>query len=59
MANRYTVTRTVQVNQAIVIKADTPEKAIELSRKTKFKDWATENAKRGNYKATLFGGSDE
>jgi len=54
MSSRYTVTRTVQVNQAIVIKADSESKAIELARKTKFKDWATENAKRGNYKATLF-----
>lgn len=54
MSQRFTVTRSVSVKQAIVIKADSEAKAIELSRKTKFKDWATENAERSNYKAVPF-----
>lgn len=54
MSKRYTVTRTVEVNQAIVLKADSASKAIELSRKTKFKDWSSENGKRTNYEATEF-----
>lgn len=54
MSKRFTVTRTVEVNQSIVLKADTEAKAIEASRKTKFKDWSSENGKRTNYSATEF-----
>lgn len=54
MSKRFTVTRTVELKQAIVVKADTAAKAIEASRKTKFKDWSSENGKRGGYKATEF-----
>lgn len=54
MSKRFTVTRTVELKQAIVIKADTAAKAIEASRKTKFNDWSGENGKRGNYKAVEF-----
>lgn len=54
MSKRFTVTRTVEVKQAIVLKADTAAKAIEASRKTKFKDWSSETGKRTNYGATEF-----
>lgn len=54
MSKRFVVTRTVTVRQAIVLKAENASKAIELSRKTKFKDWSTENAQRSDYKATEF-----
>lgn len=54
MSKRYTVTRTVTVNQAIVLKANSKSDAIELSRKTKFKDWSSENGKRSNYEAVEF-----
>lgn len=54
MSQRFTVTRNVLVKQAIVLKASTASEAIELSRKTKFKDWATENAERTGYNATPF-----
>lgn len=49
---RYVVTRKVHVNQALVVKAGSKSEAIELARKSKFKDWATENAKRTDYNAT-------
>lgn len=51
---RFIVTRTVEVKQAIVLKANTASEAIEASRKTKFKDWSSENGKRSNYNATDF-----
>jgi len=54
MSKRFTVTRTVISNQAIVLKADSASEAKELARKTKLKSWATENAKRTNYNATEF-----
>ena len=54
MSKRFTVTRTVEVKQAIVIKATTASEAIEASRKTKFKDWSSENGKRTNYNAVEF-----
>ncbi len=54
MSQRYTVTRLVSVKQAIVIKATSAEDAIRLSKQTKFKSWATENAERSGYKAVAF-----
>jgi hypothetical protein len=49
---KFTVIRDVIVRQAISIKAETAAKAIEASRKTKFKEWSTvDNAKRSNYNA--------
>lgn len=49
---RFVVTRKVHVNQALVVKASSASEAVELARKSKFKDWATENAKRTDYNAT-------
>lgn len=54
MSPRFTVTRNVLVKQSIVIKAPTKAKAIELSRKTKFKDWSSENGERTGYNAVPF-----
>lgn len=51
---RFTVTRNVLVKQAIVLKASTASEAIELSRKTKFKDWASDNSQRTAYNAVPF-----
>ena len=49
---KYQVSRIVSVLQTIAIKAESPEQAIELSRKSKFKEWATvDNKRRKNYKA--------
>ena len=54
MSKRFIVTRTVEVKQAIVLKANSTSDAIELSRQTKFKDWSSENGKRSNYGAVEF-----
>lgn len=55
MNNRFTVTRTVHVNQSIVIKAPTASKALELARKSKFKEWSQgDRSKRTNYDVTEF-----
>ncbi len=54
MSKRFIVTRNVDVKQALVVKAETAEKAIELARQSKFKDWSSENGKRSNYQATTF-----
>lgn len=54
MSQRFVVTRQVTVNQALVIKANNASEAIELSRKSAYKDWSTENAKRSGYKAVEF-----
>lgn len=51
--SKYQVTRTVRVIQTIAIKANSSSEAIELARKSKFKDFATlDNKKRSDYTAT-------
>lgn len=54
MSKRFVVTRTVTTRQAIVLKANTEEEAIELSRKQDYKKWSTENAQRSGYSAMEF-----
>lgn len=54
MSQRFTVTRTVLVKQSIVLRAETKAKAIELARKTRFKDWSSENGERTGYNAVPF-----
>jgi len=56
MSQRFTVTRTVLSKQAIVLKASSEANAIELSRKTKFVDWASDNTQRNGYNAVAFEG---
>lgn len=54
MSKRYTVTRNVLVKQATVVKANSSDEAIKLSKSLKYKAWGTENAERSGYTATVF-----
>lgn len=56
MAKRYHVTRVRHQLEGIVVEANSPEEAIEKSRKTKRKDWKhVDSKRRRSYKADEVG----
>lgn len=56
MVNRYHVTRVRHQLEGTVIEANSPQEAIEKSRKTKRKDWKhIDSKRRRSYKADEVG----